>query len=88
MFIAGALSFLVLGLVEFLLIRLQLIVPENTLIEPVTFNRLLSVMSAERRRPLRGPARDRALHLRRPAPDRRPVDRLPAARPTSPSGCT
>jgi heme/copper-type cytochrome/quinol oxidase subunit 1 len=46
MFIVGALSFLVLGLVEFLLIRLQLIVPENTMIEPVTFNRLLSVMSA------------------------------------------
>jgi cytochrome c oxidase subunit 1 len=44
MMIAGALSFLVLGLVEFLLIRLQLIVPENGLIEPVTFNRLLSVM--------------------------------------------
>ena len=46
MFIAGALSFLVLGLVELLLIRLQLVVPENTMIEPVTFNRLLSVMSA------------------------------------------
>ncbi len=46
MFIAGALSFLVLGLVQFLLIRLQLVVPENTMIEPVTFNRLLSVMSA------------------------------------------
>ena len=45
MFIAGALSFLALGLIEFLLIRLQLIVPENTMIEPVTFNRLLSVMS-------------------------------------------
>jgi len=43
--IAGALGFLVLGLVGFLLIRAQLIVPENTLIEPVTFNRLLSVMS-------------------------------------------
>ena len=30
----------------FLLIRLQLIVPENTLLEPVTFNRLLSLGSA------------------------------------------
>ena len=46
MFIAGALSFLTLGLVAFLLIRLQLVVPENTMIEAVTFNRLLSVMSA------------------------------------------
>ena len=46
MMIVGALAFLALGLVEFLLIRAQLIVPENTLIEPVTFNRILSVMSA------------------------------------------
>lgn len=46
MMIAGALAFLVLALVGFLLIRAQLIVPENTLIEPVTFNRILSVMSA------------------------------------------
>ena len=35
-----------LGVVEFLLIRAQLVVPENGLIEPVTFNRLLSVMGA------------------------------------------
>jgi heme/copper-type cytochrome/quinol oxidase subunit 1 len=46
LFIGAALSFLVLGLVGFLLIRLQLGVPENDLIEPVTFNRLLSVSSA------------------------------------------
>jgi len=46
MYIAAALSFLVLGLMAFLLIRLQLVVPENTMIEPVTFDRLLSVMSA------------------------------------------
>jgi heme/copper-type cytochrome/quinol oxidase subunit 1 len=45
-FIGVALSFLVLGLVAFLLTRLQLVVPENTLIEPVTFNRLLSVGTA------------------------------------------
>src|SRR5262245_30528397 len=46
MFIGAALSFLVLGIVAFLLIRLQLAVPENTLIKPITFNRLLSVGSA------------------------------------------
>ena len=46
MFIGASLSFLVLGIVGFLLMRLQLVVPENTLIEPVTFNRLLSVSSA------------------------------------------
>ena len=45
-YIGAALSFLVLGIVSFLLIRLQLGVPENNLIEPVTFNRLLSVGSA------------------------------------------
>ena len=45
-YIGAALSFLVLGIVQFLLIRLQLAVPENTMIEPTTFNRLLSVMSA------------------------------------------
>ncbi len=44
--IGAALSFLVLGIVGFLLIRLQLGVPENNLIEPVTFNRILSVDSA------------------------------------------
>ena len=46
LYIGGALSFLVLGIVGFLLIRLQLAVPENDFIEPVTFNRLLSVDSA------------------------------------------
>ena len=45
-YIGAALSFLVLGIVSFLLMRLQLGVPENNLIEPVTFNRLLSVGSA------------------------------------------
>ncbi|HET9121142.1 MAG TPA: cbb3-type cytochrome c oxidase subunit I [Solirubrobacterales bacterium] len=45
-YIGAALSFLVLGIVSFLLMRLQLAVPENDLIEPVTFNRLLSVGSA------------------------------------------
>ena len=42
-FIGAALGFLVIGLVEFVLMRLQLIVPQNDLIDSVTFNRLLSV---------------------------------------------
>ena len=46
LYIGASLSFLVLGIVTFLLIRLQLAVPENDLIGPVTFNRLLSVGSA------------------------------------------
>ena len=43
LFVAASLAFLVLGLVGFLLMRAQLAVPQNTLIEPVTFNRLLSI---------------------------------------------
>lgn len=42
-FIGAAIGFLVLAAVEFFLMRLQLMVPDNTLIAPVTFNRLLSV---------------------------------------------
>ena len=42
LYIATALSFLALAAVEFALLRLQLIVPENSLIEPEIFNRLLS----------------------------------------------
>jgi cytochrome c oxidase subunit 1 len=46
MYIGAALSFLFLGLIGYLLMRVQLLVPENDLIEPITFNRLLSVTSA------------------------------------------
>jgi len=46
LFIGAALSFLFVGLIGYLLIRLQLAIPENDLIEPITFNRLLSVSSA------------------------------------------
>ena len=45
-FIGAALSFMTLGMVAFLLMRLQLGVPENDFIDPVTFNRLLSVGTA------------------------------------------
>jgi heme/copper-type cytochrome/quinol oxidase subunit 1 len=44
--ISAALGFLFLALVEFLLMRLQLAVPENTLLTPVTFNRMLSLYGA------------------------------------------
>jgi cytochrome c oxidase subunit 1 len=44
--IGASLCFLTLALLEFLLMRLQLAVPLNDLIEPVTFNRLLSVWGA------------------------------------------
>jgi heme/copper-type cytochrome/quinol oxidase subunit 1 len=43
MYIATSLSFLALAAVEFMLMRLQLLVAENTLIQPEIFNRLLSV---------------------------------------------
>jgi heme/copper-type cytochrome/quinol oxidase subunit 1 len=46
MFLAGALSFLVLAAVELAVMRVQLFVPENTVINPETFNRILSVFGA------------------------------------------
>lgn len=42
LYLGAALSFLVLALVEFALMRIQLIVPDATLIEPELFARLLS----------------------------------------------
>jgi heme/copper-type cytochrome/quinol oxidase subunit 1 len=41
--IGASLCFLFMALVEFVLMRLQLIVPQNEMIAPVTFSRLLSV---------------------------------------------
>lgn len=43
MFIATALAFLALAAVQFALMRMQLFLPENTLIAPEIFNRLLTV---------------------------------------------
>lgn len=44
--IGAALGFLFIAIVEFLLMRLQLAVPENTVLDPVTFNRMLSLYGA------------------------------------------
>jgi heme/copper-type cytochrome/quinol oxidase subunit 1 len=44
--IVGALGFLFMTVVELLLMRLQLAVPENTFMPPVTFNRILSLYGA------------------------------------------
>ncbi len=44
--ICGALGFLFLALVELVLMRIQLLVPENTFLDPVTFNRMLSLYGA------------------------------------------
>jgi heme/copper-type cytochrome/quinol oxidase subunit 1 len=44
--IGAALGFLFIALLEFVLMRLQLAVPENTLLTPVTFNRMLSLYGA------------------------------------------
>jgi heme/copper-type cytochrome/quinol oxidase subunit 1 len=44
--IGGALGFLFIALVELLLMRLQLAIPENTFLDPVTFNRVLSLYGA------------------------------------------
>jgi cytochrome c oxidase subunit 1 len=44
--ISASLGFLFIALVELLLMRLQLAVPENTFLTPVTFNRVLSLYGA------------------------------------------
>jgi cytochrome c oxidase subunit 1 len=44
--IVAALGFLFIAVVELLLMRLQLAVPENSLLTPVTFNRVLSLYGA------------------------------------------
>ena len=40
--IGGSLGFLFIALLELLLMRLQLAIPENTFLSPVAFNRMLS----------------------------------------------
>jgi heme/copper-type cytochrome/quinol oxidase subunit 1 len=44
--VTGALGFLFIALIELLLMRIQLLVPENTFLDPVTFNRMLSLYGA------------------------------------------
>ncbi len=44
--ITGALGFLFIALIELVLMRIQLLVPENTFLDPVTFNRMLSLYGA------------------------------------------
>jgi cytochrome c oxidase subunit I len=46
MLLCAALGFLFIALVELLLMRLQLAIPENTFLSPVTFNRMLSLYGA------------------------------------------
>jgi cytochrome c oxidase subunit 1 len=46
MLIGASLGFLFIALVELLLMRLQLVIPENTFLTPVTFNRMLSLYGA------------------------------------------
>jgi cytochrome c oxidase subunit 1 len=44
--VCGSLGFLFLALVELVLMRLQLAIPENTFLTPVAFNRMLSMYGA------------------------------------------
>ena len=44
--VSGALGFVFIALIELLLMRLQLAIPENTFLSPVTFNRMLSLYGA------------------------------------------
>jgi heme/copper-type cytochrome/quinol oxidase subunit 1 len=41
--ICGALGFLFIALIELILMRIQLLVPDNTFLDPVSFNRMLSL---------------------------------------------
>ena len=81
LFIGTALTFLALAAVEFALMRVQLIVPENTMIEPEIFNRLLTGAGVTFVVLVRGAAGARADRLHRPAADRRPRRRPAAPRP-------
>src|SRR5215207_2037205 len=44
--ITAAFGFLFVALIELLLMRLQLVIPENTFLSPVVFNRMLSLYGA------------------------------------------
>ncbi|MCP6756980.1 hypothetical protein NL533_35665, partial [Klebsiella pneumoniae] len=44
--ITGSLGFLFLAVIELLLMRLQLAIPENSFLTPVAFNRMLSTYGA------------------------------------------
>jgi heme/copper-type cytochrome/quinol oxidase subunit 1 len=44
--IVASLGFLFVAVVEYLLMRLQLVIPENTFLSPVAFNRMLSMYGA------------------------------------------
>ena len=46
MMIVAALGFLALAVLEFVIMRLQLSIPENTFLTPVIFNRILSLYGA------------------------------------------
>ena len=81
LFIATALSLLALAATEFALMRMQLIIPENSLIQPEIFNRLMTALGGHLRRPRLHPAGARADQLHRPASDRRPRGRPAAPAP-------
>ena len=77
-----------LAALEFVLMRMQLIVPENTVINPEIFNRILLGVRGHGRRPVRDPAGARPDRLHRAAADRRAGGRLPAARAAVRTGST
>ena len=78
---AAPLTFLVLALTQWALMRVQLIVPDSTLIVPEIFARLLSAVGRHVRRPLLRADRARRRDLHRAAADRRARRRLPAPEP-------
>ena len=76
-----ALTFLAVGAVLFALTRLQLIVPDSTIIKPEIFNRILSAASVTTVVLFAVPFLIGLIGVHRPAPDRRPRRRAAAAQP-------
>ena len=78
--VAGSLGFLFLAPLELLLMRLQLAIPENTFLDPETFNRILSLYGATSIFFFAIPLALGPLPLPRAAADWRPRHRPAAAR--------
>ena len=79
--IVSSLGFLFVALIELLLMRLQLAIPENTFLSPVAFNRMLSMYGATAIFFFAVPLVARLLLLRGAAADRRPRHGAAAGRP-------
>ena len=88
MYIATSLFFAAIALTELVMMRLQLLLPDNTLMRPEIFDRLLSAYGVTALAALRAAAADGPDLARDAAADRRPRVRPGRAPRASPSGST